>query len=81
MSDIVYLGDRKEGGLRFVIFAINTVRYVYSMDAATSSRVRAIAEKAPGRALNIAKQWGHLEESYSIDEEIAKARSKLERHK
>ena len=74
MSHIVYLGHRKEGGLYSVIFSIDSIRYVYEMDAYMAERIKTMADKAPGYALNLAKQQGRLIDKYDLDEEVKRVR-------
>ena len=77
MANIVYLGYRKEAGMYSSIFSIDGTRYIYEMDAYMAEKIKAIAAKAPGYALNMAKQQGRLVDKYDLDEEIQRARSKI----
>lgn len=77
MAYIVYLGYHKEAGMYSTIFSIDGTRYIYEMDAYMAEKIKAIAAKAPGYALNMAKQQGKLIDKYSLDEEIRRAKSKL----
>lgn len=77
MSNIVYLGYRKEAGMYSTIFSIDGTRYVYEMDAYMAEKIKAMAAKAPGSALNMAKTQGRLVDKYDLDEEVKRARSKI----